>query len=253
MGLLDGRTAIVTGAGDGVGRGIAEAMAAQGANVVVAARRVENGEPTAAAIRAAGHEAVCVRTDVTRRDDLEHVVAATIDRYGGLDCVVHNALAGTGPPGELQDLTPLHWTNMAETCLRASFDCAQVAHPHLQATGGSYILLTSSAGVEGSPYLPLYGMAKAAQRGFAKSLAREWGPDGIRVNLISPVAMTPAMERAYEENPVLEQRLVGRTPLRRIGEPTADIGGVAVFLASDLARFVTGQTVTADGGSFMGL
>ena len=252
-GLLQNRTAIVTGAGGGVGKGIAEAMASEGANVVIAARRLDNGEPAAAAIRAAGGEAICIRTDVTSRADIEAVVAATVERYGSLDCLIHNALAGTGPPGELQDLTPEHWTAMAETCMRASFDCAQVGHDHLRASGGSLILLTSSAGVEGSPTLPIYGMAKAAQRGFAKSLAREWGPEGIRVNLISPVALTPALERAYQENPVLEERLVGRTPLRRIGEPAADIGGVAVFLASDLARFVTGQTVTVDGGSFMGL
>lgn len=251
--LLSGKVAIVTGAGGGVGKGIAEAMATQGAIVVIAARRLDNGEPAAEAIRAAGHQAICLRTDVASRADIESVVAETVARYGRLDCLVHNALAGTGVPGELQDLTPAHWTAMSQTCMRASFDCAQVGYEHLRKHQGSLILLTSSAGIEGSPTLPIYGMAKAAQRGFAKSLAREWGPDGVRVNLISPVALTPALERAYVENPVLEERLVGRTPLRRIGDPTNDIGGVAVFLASDLARFVTGQTVTVDGGSFMGL
>ena len=137
--------------------------------------------------------------------------------------------------------------------MRASFDAAQVAHPHLAAAGGSFLLLTSAAGMEGSANLPVYAMVKASQRALAKSLSREWGPDGIRVNCIAPVARTPAMERAYLANPELEDRLVGRTPLRRVGDPTDDIGPVAVFLASDLARFVTGQTVVVDGGGFLGL
>ena len=137
--------------------------------------------------------------------------------------------------------------------MRASFDAAQVAHPHLADAGGSFLLLTSAAGMEGSANLPVYSMVKASQRALAKSLSREWGPDGIRVNCIAPVARTPAMERAYLANPELEERLVGRTPLRRIGEPTEDVGPVAVFLASNLARFVTGQTVVVDGGGFLGL
>lgn len=251
--LLAGRTAIVTGAGGGVGRGIAHAMAAHGANVVVAARRPDNGEPTAQEIRDAGGEAVFMRCDVTDRADIEATVAATVDRYGSLDCMVHNAIAGTGEPTPVQDLPEDVWDAMRSTALRASFDCAQVAYDHLRASGGSYVVVSSATGVEGSAYLPVYGLVKGAQRGFAKSLAREWGPQGIRVNCIGPVAMTPALERAYQENPVLEQRLVARTPLRRVGDPPDDIGPVVVFLASDLARFVTGQTIMVDGGGFLGL
>lgn len=251
--LLAGRTAIVTGAGGGVGRGIAMAMAGAGANVVVAARRPDNGEPTAAEIRDAGGEAVFVRCDVTSRDDIEACVATTVERYGGLDCMVHNALAGTGEPTPIHELPDEQWQAMRTTALRATFDCAQAAFDQLQARGGSYLIITSATSVEGSPYLPVYGLAKAAQRGFAKSLAREWGPLGVRVNCLGPVAMTPALERAYSENPVLEQRLVGRTPLRRVGDPPTDIGPVAVFFASDLARYVTGQTLIVDGGGFMGL
>jgi 3-oxoacyl-[acyl-carrier protein] reductase len=141
---------------------------------------------------------------------------------------------------------------MLGTAVRASYLCAQVAHPHLEANHGSLILITSAAGVEGSPYLPAYGVAKAAQRGLAKSLAREWGPAGVRVNCIGPVAMTPAMETVAETSPVFtDGLLVGRTPLRRIGDPEPDIGPVAVFLASDLARYMTGQTLMVDGGGFM--
>ena len=101
------------------------------------------------------------------------------------------------------------------------------------------ILMTSLVGMEGSANLPVYAMVKAAQRTLAKGLAVEWGDDGIRVNCIAPIAMTPAMDSACRENPILQERLLGRTPLGRIGDPVSDVGPAAVFLGSDLARFVT--------------
>ncbi len=251
--LLPGKVAIVTGAGAGVGEGIAQAMARHGASVVIAARRIETGEPVAAAIRAEGGDALCLRCDVASRADVDAVVAATVERYGRLDCMVHNALSSTGIPSELQDLADDTIDGMMATAVRASFSCAQAAYPHLLASQGTYIIITSAAGVEGSSYLPVYSVVKGAQRGFAKSLAREWGPLGIRVNSIGPVALTPSMEAMYVKNPVLEERLVGRTPLGRVGTPDTDIGPVAVFLASDLSRYVTGQTIMTDGGGFLGL
>jgi NAD(P)-dependent dehydrogenase (short-subunit alcohol dehydrogenase family) len=251
--LLEGKAVIVTGAGGGVGYGVAMAMALHGADVVVAARRPDNGEPAVQQINDAGGRAVFFRCDVTQRESIEATVAFTVDTFGRLDCVVHNAVSAVGPPTEIQDIEPALWQGMVASAVRASFDCAQVAFPHLKAAQGSYILITSATGIEGSPYLPVYGMVKAAQRGFGKSLAREWGPEGIRVNLIGPVAMTPALEVAYKANPVLEARLVKRTPLQRVGDPAADIGPAAVFFASDLARFVAGQTLIVDGGGFMGL
>ena len=251
-GLLEGRVALVTGGAAGIGLGIATALAEQGATVVLAARRLENGEPAAESLRAAGHRARCVRCDVTSRDDLEGAVAAAVEEFGRLDCLVHNAVGGSAAPGPLEGIGD-GWRGLLATTVRASFDTAQVAHPHLAASGGSLVFLTSAAGMEGSANLPAYAMVKASQRALAKSLSREWGSDGIRVNCIAPVAMTPAMARAYAANPELEERLVERTPLRRIGDPVEDIGPVAVFLASDLARFVTGQTIVADGGGFLGL
>jgi 3-oxoacyl-[acyl-carrier protein] reductase len=252
-GLLDGKVAIVTGAGQGVGMGIAVAMARAGAAVVVAARRAETGEPVAARIRDEGGDAVCVRCDVSERADVDAAVAAAVERYGGLDVMVHNALAPGGPPCELQDLGSDVVDGMMATAVRATFSCAQAAFGHLRERRGSYVIISSAAGVEGSPYLPVYSMVKAAQRGFAKALAREWGPLGVRVNSIGPVAMTPAMELMYEKNPPLRARLEGRTPMGHIGDPVDDIGPVAVFLACDLARFVTGQTIMVDGGGFLGL
>ncbi len=252
--LLLGRTVIVTGAGQGVGEGIARALAGAGANVVIAARRVETGEPAAQAIRDRGHRAICLQCDVALRSDIERTIDETVAQFGALDVVVHNAVSAVGPVAEVQDSDDDIWSGLLHTALRASFNCAQLALPHLrERENSSLILLTSPAGVEGSADRATYGAVKAGQRALAKSLAREWGPLGIRVNCIGPVAMTPAMAKAYVANPHLEERLNARTPLGRIGDPEADIGAVAVFLASDMARYVTGQTITVDGGGFLGL
>ena len=251
---LAGRTAIVTGAGQGVGEGIARALAAGGANVVVAARRAETGEPVAAAIRDRGQNAVCIVTDVTSRESMEDCVDETVEQFGGLEIMVHNAFRG-GTPHRLEDLSPDLWEQNSRTAVWGSYYSAVLAFPHLRAAGGHgrLILITSPSGVEGSVNIPIYSPVKAAQRAMAKSLSREWGEHGITVNCIAPVAETPALVSAFERNPVLKERIEARTSLGRIGDPERDIGSVARFLASDDAGYVTGQTIVCDGGSFMGL
>jgi NAD(P)-dependent dehydrogenase (short-subunit alcohol dehydrogenase family) len=250
---LQDRVAIVTGAGQGVGEGIARRLAEEGAAVVVAARRAATGEPVAESIRDAGGEAVCIVTDVTTRDSIEACVADTVARYGALDIVVHNAFAG-GVASRLEATPDDVWFQLSHTAVWASFWCAQAAHPHLAASQhGRYVMLTSPSGVEGSANIPLYSPVKGAQRAMAKSLAREWGPDGITVNCIAPVAETPALAGAFDQVPELRGAIEARTPLGRIGDPVRDIGGVAVFLCSDDAGYVSGQTIVCDGGSFLGL
>ena len=137
--------------------------------------------------------------------------------------------------------------------LRGSYYCAQAAFAELRKRRGRLVLLTSPAGIEGSTTLPLYALVKSAQRAFVKSLAQEWGPYGIRVNALSPLAVTPALERAYEENPELEARLAALVPLGRVGDPETDIGAAAVALLGDAGGYVTGQTWVIDGGRFTGL
>jgi NAD(P)-dependent dehydrogenase (short-subunit alcohol dehydrogenase family) len=251
---LAGRTAIVTGAGQGVGEGIARALATAGANVVIAARRADTGEPVADAIRTSGGEATCIVTDITHREDVAVCIAATVERYGGLEIMVHNAFRG-GTPHRLEDVGLELWEQNSRTAVWGSYYSAVLAFPHLQRAGrqGRLILITSPAGIEGSANIPLYAPVKAAQRAMAKSLSREWGALGITVNCIAPVAETPALAGAFAQNPVLKERIEHRTALGRIGDPERDIGGVAVFLASDDGGYVTGQTVVCDGGSFMGL
>lgn len=252
-GRLQDRIAIITGAGQGVGEGIARRLASEGATVVIAARRAETGEPVAEAIRSNGGSAVCITTDVTHREPIEACVAATVSRFGRLDIMVHNAFTG-GVPSRLEDTPPKAWHGMSRTAAWASFWCAQASYPHLRRSeAGRYLLITSPSAVEGSANIPLYSPAKAAQRALAKSLAREWGPDAITVNCIAPVAETPALVTAFERNPSLKAAIEQRTPLGRVGDPEFDIGSVALFLASDDGRYVSGQTIVCDGGSFLGL
>lgn len=255
------RVAIVTGAGQGVGEGIARRLATSGATVVIAARRAATGEPVAASIRSAGGRAECIVTDVSESSSMQNCVDRTVERFGRLDIVVHNAFTG-GRPHRLEDADITdHWQDMSRTAVWASLVCARAAFPHLVSAStrplgrgaGRLILVTSPSGVEGSANIPLYSAAKAAQRSIAKSLAREWGPHGITVNCLGPVAGSPALIRAFEKNPSLQSAIEARTPLGRVGDITTDIGSVALFLASDDAAFVTGQTVICDGGSFLGL
>lgn len=252
--LLEGRVALVTGGASGVGLGMATAMARYGASVVLACIRTETGEPAAATLRAAGLDVRCIRCDVTVTDDVFSAIATTVEEFGRLDCLIHNAVAGTFTgAGPITEASLDGWRMLVASSLRASFDCARAGHAALQKAQGSLVLLTSAAGMEGSAAIPLYGVVKAAQRTLAKGLAAEWGHDGIRVNSVAPLALTPAFDTAIVADPSLIKRLEASTPLGRIGDPVEDIGPVAVFLASELSRHVTGQTLVVDGGGFRGL
>lgn len=248
--LLKDKVVLVTGAGGGVGRGIALACAAAGAEVVVTARGA-SGEETTEMIRAEGGSAHAVRCDVTDRDDVERSVAEALRVYGGLDAMVHNATSReSSQPHALEEASLELWEAHASVSVRGSFHCAQASFGALVETGGTLILLTSPAGIEGSATLPFYGMAKAAQRALVKSLALEWGPSGVRVNGLAPLARTEALDRAFEADETLEARIRSLVPLGRIGEPTVDVGYVAAFLVSDWANYVSGQTLVVSGGRF---
>ncbi|MGH9305993.1 MAG: SDR family NAD(P)-dependent oxidoreductase, partial [Acidimicrobiales bacterium] len=174
---------------------------------------------------------------------------------GRLDIVVHNAVSGqSGHPESIVQVDRAAFEQHFSVSVRAAWGLARAAHVPLARRGtGRFVLLTSAAGIEGSATLPLYAMVKGALRGMAKSLAREWGPDGITVNCLAPLARTEALDQALASNPELSGRLLGRIPLGRLGDPESDIGPALCFLAGDHSSYMTGQTLVIDGGSFMGL
>jgi NAD(P)-dependent dehydrogenase (short-subunit alcohol dehydrogenase family) len=250
---LDGLTVLVTGAGGGVGRGIARALAAQGAHVFVATRS-ETGKPVAAELTEKGYRASWVRCDVTVAESVVDAVEAGIDETGRLDALVHNATSNaSSQPHRLEDVDDALWQDHIGVSVTGAYHCASAAFEALRERAGTFLVMTSPAGIEGSATLPLYATMKGALRGFAKSLAREWGPHGVSVNVISPLAYSPAMTAAIEADPEMEERLARRIPLGRIGDPETDIGSAVAFLVGPQARYVTGQTIGVDGGHFTNL
>jgi len=253
MTTLHKRTAFITGAGSGIGRGIAQALAAAGANVVITARRAETGRETLALIESAGGTGIAVGMDVTRRDDVAHAIAQTVERFGGLDIVVHNANAGgdSALPVALDDVTEAAWDRQAEVAWDGAWHCAQWAFPHLKASGhGRYIVLASAFGLHGAALNPIYSALKGGDRGLVKALAREWGPHGITVNAIAPAAATEPTKVFFAQNPAVHAQYIANFSMGRMGEPMADIGGAVVALCSDAMGYVTAQTVAVDGGLY---
>jgi NAD(P)-dependent dehydrogenase (short-subunit alcohol dehydrogenase family) len=249
-GPLTGRVVLVTGGGDGLGRGLCLSAAAQGATVVVAAPR-DNAAITVEQVEAAGGIASWRRCDVTDGDQVAACIDATVTTYGGLHAVVHNATSRhSSSPTPLQDVTDAEWDDHVAVSLRAAYHLAHHAFSSLRASRGRLILMTSPVGMEGSTTLPAYSAIKGAIRGFAKSLAIEWGPHQIAVACISPLSTSPALTRAYEKNPELEARLTQHIPLGRVGDPEHDIGPVVSFLVGPHAGYLTGQTLVVDGGRF---
>lgn len=251
---LDGRVVLVTGAAAGVGRGVAAALGEAGAVVGLGVRRPEAAEEAVADVRAAGGTPVLLRCDVTDPAETQAAIDRLVADHGRLDAVVHNAVSNASSrPTDLEHAPPEHWEEHSSVTVRATYRLAVQAFAPLREVGGSLVLMTSPAGIEGSGPLPFYTAVKAAQRGFTRALAREWGPEGVRVNSIAPLAVSPALENMARTDPERVERIRGLVPLGRLGDPRTDIGPPTVFLCSDAARYVTGQTLVVSGGRFTAL
>jgi dehydrogenase/reductase SDR family member 4 len=244
---LTGRVAVITGSSRGIGRATAECMARAGAKVVVSSRKPAACQSVVDAITAEGGEAIVVPCNVSEKEQLQNLIDRTMARFGRLDILVCNAAVNPyfGPMAKMPDEA---YDKIMHSNVRSNFWLCNMAAPHMAASGGGSIIIVSSiGGRQGSPTLAVYGMSKAADTSLAMSLAVEWGAAGIRANCIAPGLIKTDFSKALWENEELLKHVEQGTPARRMGEP-ADIGGVAVFLASRAAAYVTGQTLIVDGG-----
>lgn len=244
---LTGHVAVITGSSKGIGRSIAETMAAMGAKVVVSSRKADACEEVATGIRKAGGEATVIACNIGRRPEVEGLIKGALEKYGRIDALVCNA-AVNPYFGPLVDIKDEQWDKIMESNIRSNLWLANLAAPGMAERGGGTITIVSSiGGLKGSAKLGAYGISKAADFGLARALAVEWGPKNVRVNAIAPGLVKTDFARAlWEDKANLAKRLES-SPLKRIGEPE-DIGGVAAFLASPAAAFITGQVIVADGG-----
>jgi len=247
MGRLDDRIAIVTGAGQGVGRGIALALAKEGATVIVVGRTLEKCLRTVEEIEALGATANALACDTSRRDQVNAVVAATVEEFGTIDILVNNAqVARTGVPFE--EVSDDDMDMALGSGFFGTFYFMQACFPHLKEAGGKVINLGSASGMTGQAGFASYAAAKEGIRALTRVAAHEWARYGINVNVICPFANSPGVEKLTEDAPDFAQQILSQVPIGRIGDCEADIGRVAVFLASTDADYITGQTINVDGG-----
>jgi len=248
MGSLEGKVAVVTGAGQGVGQGIALALATEGASIAVLGRTPQKLEAACERLRARGVEAEPFPCDVMDTDRVPALLDGVADRFGGIDILVNNAYSGAYGP--LLSLSDTEFQRGFRSGPFATFAFMKASHPHLKRRGGGVIVnLVTSAMVRWD--LRTYGAyaaAKVAIRSLTRTAANEWGPDNIRVNAVAPHAMSPAYEKWQAANPERAAAFCESIPLGYVGDCEQDIGRAVVMLCGPDARYLTGATVPLDGG-----
>jgi meso-butanediol dehydrogenase/(S,S)-butanediol dehydrogenase/diacetyl reductase len=247
VGRLDDKVVIVTGAGQGIGAGIALAAAAEGASLVVAGRTLDKVERTAAQVTERGVEALAVKCDVRRRDEVDACVAAALERFGRIDGLVNNAqMVALGP---VLEITEKDARRTWESGFLGSLWFMQAAYPALAKSQGSVVNLgTGSALRNDLPGFGLYAGTKEMIRSMSRAAALEWGKDGIRVNSMIPNGQSPGMQMWSEFAPKEYEEFVSSIPLGRVGRLEEDVGRAVAFLLSEDAAYVTGTTLMVDGG-----
>lgn len=253
--MLPGKVALVTGSTQGLGEGIARRFIREGARVVVNGRARDKGARLVEALQALGGEAIFLEADLCDRDAAMHLVDQAAAHFGRLDVLVNNAQI-TPPLAEAADPTTDDYLALAlASGLHASLWTARAALPHMRrAQGGAIINFASINGAFGSRYGTAYNATKEAIRGLTRTLANEFGPDGITVNVVLPAGLSPAYEAFYRDDPKRSDAVARLNPMRRHGRAEDDIGAAVAGLASAAARYITGQSLYVDGGaSLLGL
>ena len=249
MGRLDGKTAIITGGGKGIGFGLARAFAKEGANLVLTGRtesRLVNAKEVLE--KEFGIEVLPVVADGADEEAIKNVVKKAIEKFGKIDTLVNNAQVSKSGV-MLKDHTKEDFDLAVYSGLYATFFYMRECYPYLKESKGAVINFASGAGLFGKLGQSSYAAAKEGIRGMSRVAAAEWGPDGINVNVVCPLAMTESLEQWKEAYPDLFEKTIQGIPLGRFADPENDIGRVCVFLASDDGAYVTGETITLQGGS----
>lgn len=249
MGKLDGKVAIITGGGRGIGYGISTAFAKEGANLVLTGRTLATLEKAKEELeKSYGIEVLVVTADGGNEEAVNNVIQKTVEKFGHIDTIVNNAQVSKSGT-MLVDHTKEDFDVAIYSGLYATFFYMKAAFPYLKEAKGSVINFASGAGLFGKLGQSSYAAAKEGIRGLSRVAAAEWGPYGINVNVVCPLAMTEGLEKWKEEYPELFEKTIQGIPLGRFADPEKDIGRICVFLASEEASYVTGETITLQGGS----
>lgn len=248
---ITGKVAVVTGGSKGIGKAIAEALAAHGARVVVASRKLDACQAVVDGIRADGGEATAIACNITNRPDLERLVKESEAAYGQIDIMVANAAVNPFMGSNL-DIPDDAFQKIMTCNVQSNLWLAQMIIPGMQARNdGSFIIVSSIGGLKGDKALGAYAISKAADFQLARNLAVEFGKDNIRVNCIAPGLVKTDFAKALWTDPERSSKRLAGTPMARLGEPE-DLAGIAVYLAAPAGSWTTGQVFVVDGGVMAG-
>ncbi|UJF16281.1 SDR family oxidoreductase [Jeotgalibaca sp. MA1X17-3] len=245
--LLKDKVVIITGGAGGIGAGISRAMATAGANIAIVDINEESGQALVKELEDTGVKAIFMKKDISIEKSAEEIKEIVVEKFGKIDVLINNAHASR--QANFMDTTKEMFELSFHTGFAATTYLMRACYEELKKSKGSVINFASGSAMKGMAKQASYAAAKEAIRGLSRVVANEWAPDGIRVNIISPIAETEGVENWKQDHPEAYQSMVNEIPLQRLGDPQKDIGQVAAFLASDMSSYVTGQTIMVDGGS----